>query len=133
MHQLPTAWSAARTACKYRKYEYKRSFLTGILTRSTPVDAITEITGKMAWYASSYFNATLIGIQNQLTDIMWANDTKNRDKIDQMMEGGGMFNMSGLTDSSWSDLQSDLKSLFWGSMLPEVWDNSEEPMHPFIL
>lgn len=103
------------------------------LIRSTPVDAITEITGKMAWYASSYFNSTLIGIQNQLTDIMWANDTKNRDKIDQMMEGGGMFNMSGLTDSSWSDLQSDLKSLFWGSMLPEVWDNSEEPMHPFIL
>jgi hypothetical protein len=87
----------------------------------------------MAWYASSYFNSTLIGIQKQLTDIMWANDTKNRDKIDQMMEGGGMFNMSGLTDSSWSNLQSDLKSLFWGSMLPEVWDNSEEPMHPFIL
>lgn len=59
--------------------------------------------------------------------------TKNRDKIDLMMEGGGMFNLSTLTDQSWTDLQYDVKSLPWGSMLPEVWLESEEPMHPFIL
>ncbi|OOQ89588.1 hypothetical protein PEBR_07498 [Penicillium brasilianum] len=90
------------------------AMINGKDSLSTPVDAITEITGKTAWYASSYFNSTIIGIQNKLTDIMWANDTKNRDKIDQMMEGGGMFNMSGLTDS-------------------KVWENSQEPMNPFIL
>lgn len=100
------------------------------LVRPTPVDAIAEITGKMAWYASSCFNATLIAIQNQLTDLIRANDTKNRDKIDQMMEGGGMLILSTLTDQSWTDLQYDMNSLLWGSMLPEVWQESEEPMHP---
>ncbi|KAJ5594360.1 uncharacterized protein N7459_000568 [Penicillium hispanicum] len=100
---------------------------------SAPTDPQMALTDKMMHYAAAYFNSSVHSIQDQLEALMWGNESKYLDQVNEMMQDGGMLNLSAVESASQHSMQSDITSLFWGSMLPRVWDGSDQPMHPVIL